>query len=75
MSNRIKSAFIFTVFPVVIFILVNTTVETWHAEFPGGYGFSGGYLTIIGKRVGHSVYAYLIAAVLLFLANYFAAED
>lgn len=75
MANRIRYALIFTVFPALIFILVNTIFEVWNAEFPGGFGFSEGYLTVTGKRVGHSVYSYLIAAVLLFLANYIADEN
>ncbi|MGB6094480.1 MAG: hypothetical protein WBF83_12035 [Moheibacter sp.] len=75
MKYKIKYALIFTIFPLVIFILVNTIFEVWNAEFPGGFGFSEGYLTITGKRVGHSVYSYFIAAVMLFLANYIADED
>jgi len=75
MKDKIKYALIYAIFPVIVLILVNTIFETWKAEFPGGYGFSGGYLTITGKRVGHSVYSYLIASLILFLANCFTVED
>lgn len=74
-KNKIKESLSIVIVLTLIFLIVNLGYEIIVVEQFRGIGFSKGYITVSGNRIGHHILAYILAMIIGFAALFFTSAD